>query len=520
MSEYLANLPRIKLPGNTLKIETQLANLASDGTLCRYKATVTGPARLGALTTTNLISGAHGYLTVIQPREVVPLTFTNATADKGAVEVTTTPQAVCPQAAPEASPYTVAASASVTAMLGYQDCVWTIAYSNANQCDVSAQLKDADGTALQFKDADGMDAGLTDSDGEFLLTTHSRTGDSTPVSSVEFTVADTNCTSQTTTATVAVAVTINDALNADFMGASFDIEFTKASGPATGCQIGGMDVGSSSSTSHTETVAITSGRTKTVNVTVVDVPDGETTHCSYVVTFPGSAAHNGITLNRTAPSGGQVLVTPETDTPPIAASGTYTAVRPASAKPTVALTDASDTGSGVGDTDGRYTMTSLPTFNVTATAAIPAGATVTVKAVKGTETIERTLENLAAGDITSGAVAVVFTDGTPPGTGCSITTDPGGGAPPTTMTGQSCSLADGDWKVTAIHQQTSASLPHTSDEIMVTVLNTGPAPMLAASSTTLDVASSVATGGDLHADLDGAHVGRTAGSDGGFERQQ
>ena len=158
----------------------------------------------------------------------------------------------------------------------------------------------------------------------------------------------------------------------------------------------------------------------------------------------------------------------------------------------MALTGASDTGPGAND--GRYTMTRLPTFNVTATADIPVGANVTVRAVKGTETIERTLENLAAGDITSGAVAVEFTDGTTPGTGCSITTDPGGGAPSTTMTGQSCSLADGDWTVTAIHQQTSASLPHTSDEIMVTVLNTGPAPMLAASSTTLDVASSVATG--------------------------
>ena len=312
LSEYLANLPRIKLPADVTQIVTELANLASDGTLCRYKATVTGPARLGALTTTNLISGAHGYLTVIQPREVVPLTFTNLTADKGAVEVTTTPQAVCPQAAPSASPYTVAASASVTAMLGYQDCVWTIAYANDNECDVSAQLKDADGTAVQFKDADGMDAGLTDSDGEFLITTHSRTGDSTPVSSVEFTVADTNCASQTTTATVAVAVTINDALNADFMGASFDIEFTKLSGPATGCQVGGMDVGTGVGNGHTETVAITSGRTRTVNVTVVDVPDGETTHCAYFVHFPASATHNGITLNRTAPgSSGQVSVAPQ-----------------------------------------------------------------------------------------------------------------------------------------------------------------------------------------------------------------
>ena len=469
--DYLINNPRGFAPS--------LFNLDSNGNHCQYKATVTGPARLGALTTTNLISGAHGYLTVIQPREVVPLTFTNATADKGAVEVTTTPQAVCPQAAPAASPYTVAASASVTAMLGYQDCVWTIAYANDNECDVSAQLKDADGTAI----------GSADTDGSLEITTHSRTGSSTPVSSIEFTVMDNNCTSQTTTATVAVAVTINDALNADFMGASFDIEFTKISGPATGCQVGGMEVGTGVGNGHTETVAITSGRTRTVNVTVVDVPDGETTHCSYYVHFPASATHNGITLNRTAPgSSGQISVAPEVQTSPIAASGSYTAVRPASTKPTVALTGASDTGPGAND--GRYTMTRLPTFKVTATADIPVGANVTVRAVKGNETIERTLENLAAADITSGAVAVEFTAGTD----CSITTDPGGGGTPTVTTGQSCSLSDGDWMVTAIHQQTSTSLLNTSDAITITVVNTGPAPMLAASPATLDVASSVATG--------------------------
>ena len=202
-------------------------------------------------------------------------------------------------------------------------------------------------------------------------------------------------------------------------------------------------------------------------------------------------------------------------------------VKDRTATPTVRLLAASDTGNPDGPTE-FYTMTSTPTFTVSAPTAMPAGiqagSSVTVTATgatadgTGTVAISRTLTNIAAGDIASGTVGVVFTDATD----CTKVTTPNDGSPATTELGQSCLLHDTEWSVTATyHQSSSYAESLASAAISVQVDNTAPTVTLSANpielpdslATTTGATTVTFTASEAIVGLDATAVGAAVTSD-------
>ena len=127
----------------------------------------------------------------------MPDTPASVTAARADVTVTITPSQFCAQGVPAGNPFILnpvgGATPSIAAMLGSQDCAWTVAFTSSG-CDVSAQLRSSSAAAI----------GAADTDGELEITTRSQAADSTPVASIEFTVTACRTVDPTTTPTITV----------------------------------------------------------------------------------------------------------------------------------------------------------------------------------------------------------------------------------------------------------------------------------------------------------------------------
>ena len=205
LKQYLAVGPQLEAGDTLPKLVGRGTD--ADATLCRYRVTATAqnPSTIGTLMMSEQLTSYQGYSFVDDAR-FVPLTLRNTTvpgtpasvtAARADVTVTITPSQFCAQGVPAGSPFILnpvgGATPSIAAMLEFQDCVWTVAFTSSS-CDVSAQLRSSTAAAI----------GAADTDGELEITTRLRAADSTPVASIEFTVTACRTVDPTTTPTITV----------------------------------------------------------------------------------------------------------------------------------------------------------------------------------------------------------------------------------------------------------------------------------------------------------------------------
>ena len=287
--------------GTRVKDDTDpalLAGLADDGTPCTYRVRATGPASLGALAATSIVSAAQSYVT-IEPESdrEVSLTLRNIGAVRGRdVQVSVTPQQGCLTAQPAGSPFTLLTTghrsgSSAVVNLGAHSCVWTVSYNDVNNsCEVLAQLKDAAGGVV----------GSADRDGTLEITTRPRTGYSTPVVAIDFNAV--NCFTPFT-ASLSAAIVHPSGAGDSYLGTVINVTVAPVANSHPGCsasQTVSLTVSSVTRLNpdprvpYLVNVPLGDRSTATATKALADVPSdaagaappGATANCAYTVSFP------------------------------------------------------------------------------------------------------------------------------------------------------------------------------------------------------------------------------------------
>ena len=190
------------------------------------------------------------------------------------VLVTTTPTAsqTCTEPTPTSSPYTIHAASSIPVALGTQVCAWTISYANpADDCVVSAQLKEPDGTDIGTPDTDGELTIYVDASNQAV----SAASSGTRIGSIEFTVTS-DCTTFFDASLSITAASFTQDARPDL----YAVTVAPTSTSPTGCTasqnvwvvLSAADAGKTSAST-----------TATVNLIATPVTQAA---CSYTVTFP------------------------------------------------------------------------------------------------------------------------------------------------------------------------------------------------------------------------------------------
>ena len=279
-----------------------LNGLATDGSLCEYDVSVTGPVELGRLTPER-ISARHSFVTVEQA--TIALTLRNATsasssglaAPRQSVTVTLTPQPGCEQNPPAGSPYVLTAAgtagASAPVKLAAPACVWTVSYRTANSdCLVSAQFQDADGSAV----------GEANTSGSLEITSRVGVSRATQVAAIEFTVLSCYSTFEAN-----LAVSVADAtIEADHTGTVIEAVVAPTESSPDGC-----------SSQRTVRLVLGSGtaatsETASASAILAAVPEGQSggqssasapASCAYEVGFADPVVTaDGVLLTRISPA--------------------------------------------------------------------------------------------------------------------------------------------------------------------------------------------------------------------------
>ena len=188
------------------------------------------------------------------------------------------------------SPQQVTAGATNTAVLGALECAWTIGFANpADDCDVSAQLKESDGTDIGTADTDGELTVYVDDSRQVM----SAASGGSQVGSIEFMVSETTCPVAPSTFDATLTVSVSTGESGIHDGALVEAVINRADNSHDDC----------TATRTVELVVNALNKAEAEVPGLADLPHGETTRCTYTVTFPARAhAYRKTAIDLTAPT--------------------------------------------------------------------------------------------------------------------------------------------------------------------------------------------------------------------------